>query len=460
MRRRSPRTRAVSRSVITGFGGVSSARTMRTLSLRTVLFLLVLGSACTATPPVTVLRAAPGGFEKVDGDRVKFRRGIQDPFTGLRGGFYVVRSPEDWQNAWQTGAEKDPPATIDFRRDMIVLAVAENKDVMSLQFQRMAETAGFVHVWLRETKKGENCVSKPEQVPFDGVLVSRVDKPFRFYVEEEPAESCGAPPVSTVRCRVGTSDKWSSKLSAQPGDTLECEMDAQTQGRFAITDRVMRLGDLPGGSATKLAYSKGPTRATFTIDVFGKYTISGEATDESGRKGLASAEIEVAPPRTKDVLVQLVWTNFDVSDDPDTFPRVKLRASEKGTGRECSSDTGKNAMCDVRVHSAYTLMKVAASNKRVALNVGYVDERIDKGPLVCIQVYFDGARTVETCDRKHRNADDRWDVGTIDMSTGVIPELVTAPIGDGGVEAAAGDAGKSGDAGGAIPSADGDSPKK
>ena len=59
-----------------------------------------------------------------------------------------------------------------------------------------------------------------------------------------------------------------------------------------------------------------------------------------------------------------------------------------------------------------------AGDKHVPLDVLYADERVEKGPLVCIQVYFDGTRTGETCDRKHRDPDERWNVGIVDMATG------------------------------------------
>jgi len=57
-------------------------------------------------------------------------------------------------------------------------------------------------------------------------------------------------------------------------------------------------------------------RGGFPIDVFGTYSVQAEVTDEGGRKSSLTASIEALPSRTRDVVVQLVWTNFDVSDDP------------------------------------------------------------------------------------------------------------------------------------------------
>jgi hypothetical protein len=82
--------------------------------------------------------------------------------------------------------------------------------------------------------------------------------------------------------------------------------------------------------------------------------------------------------------------------------------------------------------------------------VVYLDERIDKGPLVCVQLYRDGARTGETCDRAHRDADERWTVGVVEMESGLLAgQAGAAGTGDAGAgDAGAADAGDAG-AGGA-----------
>jgi hypothetical protein len=79
------------------------------------------------------------------------------------------------------------------------------------------------------------------------------------------------------------------------------------------------------------------------------------------------------------------------------------------------------------------------------VSVTYADEHADKGPLVCVQVYFDGARTMETCDRKHRSANEKWDVGVLDVGNGKIfdrnaPPAAAAPAAnDAGIADAARD---------------------
>jgi hypothetical protein len=341
------------------------------------------------------------------------------------------------------------PPTLDPKTSMLLLAVAEAdaKDTVQVQIQKAVETGDALHVWVRETKAGQNCTAKLERVPFDVVAAPRIDKPLKFYVEEDRAESCGEPPAVSVKCRLNDTPAWTEKVVAAPGDKIDCEMSSETRGKFALIDSVLALGDLPGGSSAKLAFTKGPARGAFAIDVFGTYLVRAEATDEAGRKSFATATIDALPPKTRDVLVQLVWTNFDASDDPDTFPRVKLIATEqtldakkKPVANECSLDKPRPDLCEVKTRSAYTHMKLKASDKRLPLDVLYTDERIEKGPLVCIQVYFGGTRTSETCDRKHRDPEERWQIGVVDMATGKLLEPAASGA-DAGADGGSADAG-------------------
>lgn len=390
---------------------------------RTSCLIVLVLCGCTPSPAITVVRLGPGEKgDAVRGDAVKIRRGGQEAYAGLRGGFYVVRSPDDWHNAWPGGNEPPFPSSLDPTRSMLLLAVAENKNTVQLHIDRVVETGEMLAVWAHDTRAGEGCNASVERTPFDAVVAPRIDKPVRFYVSEERAESCGQAPGVTVKCRVNEALAWNAKVIAAPGDKIDCEMSAETRGKFALTDSALTLGDLPAGSTAKLTYSKAPLRGIFPVDVYGTYGVRAEATDEGGRKTQVVATVEALPPKTRNVVVQLVWTNYDVSDDPDTFPRVKLRAIDEGrdakSTKECSADAPRPELCEVNTHSAYTHMKLKASDKQVPLEVFYVDERIDKGPLVCVQLYFDGARTAETCDRKHRDPDERWKVGVVEMDTG------------------------------------------
>lgn len=414
---------------------------MRTWPVALLLLAGALGTfaACGSTPAISVIRGdALRTMEPVQGDPLKIKRGAQEGYAGARGGYSVVRTEEDVKAVW---SGHDLPASArpsDPDKRMLIVAVPEAKDVVKARIERVLETGSFVHVFVRETKRGLGCVARSavgEEQVYDVVTVDRIDKPMRFYVEEDQAETCGEPPAVGVKCRLQTKADWSEKLAAQPGDVVECEVTAESRGKFAVVDRGMSVGELPGGSTAKLTFTKGPTRATFPVDVFGTFKVRGEATDESGRKASVVATIEAAPPNTKDVLVQLVWTNFDASDDPETFPRVKLRALDEGAKRECAVDAPSDT-CEVRTRSAYTHMKLKGAAPRSKISVSYTDERVEKGPVVCVQVYFEGKRTAEACDRKGRQAEERWEVGTIDRATGAF-ETSPAPFADGGAPSSA-----------------------
>lgn len=437
-RMRRPKTLAVSGSVIIlGRGRISSPPMVRT-SWFAVAALGGVLCFCGVTPNVSVVNVTPGDkTADIKGDPVKFRRGSHEAYAGMNAGYFVVRTLDDWNATWPSGKAPSMPATLDTTRQMLFLGVPERKDTARLEIKKVLETGGLLHVFAKETRFGENCPQKAEVTPLDAVIVPRIDKPVRFYVEEDRAESCGKPPAASVQCRVGEGQSWSVKLAAQPGDTIDCEMNAESRGKFALVDNVLTLSELPGGSTAKLSYSKGPSRGTFAIDVFGSYTVKAEAADDSGRRTTATATVEALPPKTKDIIVQLVWSNFDVSDDPDTFPRVTLKVTEtapNGQKQVCSSDDEVPLTCDVKKKSAYTHMRLRASDKRVPLDLAYVDERVDKGPLVCVHVYFDGARTAETCDRNVRKPGDAWAVGTLDMATGKMGDGPPPPVDAGAPE--------------------------
>ena len=429
---------------------------MRRTSCLLVLALstAVLGPAavflgCGVSPPVTVVHVPVGQrTETVKGDPVKTRRGDQELYATLRPGFTVVRGNDDWQNVWPAGAVPSMPASFDPARSMLLVAASAEKNTVQLQIQRVVETGDRIHVFVRETKAGENCIRKLENKPVDAVMTERIDKPVKFYVEEEQGDSCGGAPAVSVNCRVGESPTWAPKVNAIPGDKVDCEMSAETRGKFALVDTSLTLGELPGGSAAKLAYTKGTLRGAFVVDVFGPYSLKAEAKDEAGRITIVNAVVDAVPPKTRDVLVQLVWTNFEANDDPSTFPRVKLRATEetrdaknKPTVKECSADAPRPDLCNSKVRGAYTHMSLKASDKHVPLDVLYADERAEKGPIVCIQVYFDGTRTGETCDRKHRAPDERWNVGVIDMASGKVLDPAPNVADAGAPEGGAADAG-------------------
>jgi hypothetical protein len=420
---------------------------MRTRTPLVLAVTLVLASAaiagftaCTSSPMVSVYRLGVGDkSEGLQGDTVKSRRPPQDSFAGAARGYWIVRTREDWNKVWPDGQVPVFPPTLDPSTSMAVVVVPDSRDAVDVKVTKIVESSGFIHVWVRETMRGDACMAHAsDKTPVDALYIPRIEKPVKFYVEEARGESCGDPPATELKCRKADSKEWVTKLEVQPGDLVDCELTSEAKGKFAVVDRALFFSDVPGGSTAKLAYQKGPSRATFRVDAFGTYGLRGEATDESGRKGSAKIEVVAVPPKTKDALVQLVWTNFDAGDDPDTFPRLTLTATA-GTSppRECSLDKQPPDLCEVRRFSAYTMMKLKASSEKVPLSVRYVDERIEKGPLACVHVWFDGARTAEICDRTHRDPDQRWEVGVLDMATGKLGDPLPAGPVDAGVEGGA-----------------------
>jgi hypothetical protein len=388
-----------------------------------VLCFALLGfAACATTPPITVVH--PGAGDKVEdvrGDNVKLRRGPQDVFSGARSGFYIVRNNDDWQRAWPSDKAPPLPPTLDTSKQMLVFGTSDAGNISNLKVQRGIETAEMLYFWVRETKLGEGCVNRSNERAFDAVMTERTDKPVKFIVAEERGESCGAAPKAGIECRLTNQQTWAPKVSAQPGDSVECTLTASAQGKFELIDKNLSMAELPPGSTAKLIFRKGSERGEIEVDVYGKYTVMAEAADEAGRRGKATATIEVEPPKTKDVLVQLAWTNFDVKDVSDTFPRVNLRVAEEGPkGQRCSAEIPVAGLCEVKTRGAYTYMRIPEGTRRLPISVQFLDERVEKGPAPCVHVWFDGNRTGELCDRKHRDPDEIWKVGVLDTATGKI----------------------------------------
>jgi hypothetical protein len=394
--------------------------------------------ACQTTPAVSVVRVASGDkVEEIKGDGVKLKRGPQEAYTNARSGYFVVRSLEDWQRAWPNEKAPPLPPSLDTNSFMLVLAVAETQKVTHVKVQRAIETAEMIYVWVRETRLGDRCLNKSNERAFDAVVTQRIDKPIKFFVDDERGESCGEPPVANVECRKKTDKDWSKTVVAEPGDAVECELTANARGKFELVDSVLSMSELPAGSSAKLLFAKGPQRGELSLDVYGKYLVSAETADEVGRRGRATATIEAKPPKTKDVLVQLVWAGFDRRDESDTFPRVNLRVAEEGPkGQRCSAEIPVPGLCDVKTRGAYTYMRIPEGARKLPISVQFLDERVERGPGPCVHVWYDGERTAETCDRKHRDADEIWKVGTLDTKsgrivedTGAAPSMVAADAG-------------------------------
>ena len=408
---------------------------MRPLSF--VVVLAALFGACVPTPPITVVHVGKGDVNRdVDGDAVKLRRPPPDTWAGVQGGAYIVRSDEDWKRMWKAAPEQPAfPSNIDPLTEMLLLVATEDAIVSKLTITRAVETGSALTVFVRQTMLGEGCVRRSdERLGVDAVVARRVDKPVKFLIEDEDGASCGEPPKAEIGCRVAAAQSWSSKLTVKAGDVVECELSSVANGKYELVDQILTLAEAPPSSNAKLAFSKGPTRATLALDTFGTYSVRAEATDEAGRKGRATAFIDVLPKKTRDVLVQLTWPDVDTSELTTPLPRVLLRVAQEGPrGQRCSAEVPVPGLCEAKTRGPYTYMKIPASRRKLPISLLYLDERAQEGPAPCVNVWFNGERTTSTCDKDHRHAEDRWELGTLETWSGKIiapkppPEPKPAP---------------------------------
>src|SRR5271154_7140480 len=91
-------------------------------------------------------------------------------------------------------------------------------------------------------------------------------------------------------------------------------------------DRTWSFRSLPQGTIAKMTIAPSGTVVTFPTDVFGTYAVGLEVTDDLARTSKGTTDVQVAPSKD-DLVVQMMWTKFDPSDDPTTFPRVELHVA-------------------------------------------------------------------------------------------------------------------------------------
>ena len=118
-------------------------------------------------------------------------------------GFHVVKSEDQLNGLWRTPGDQKFPQGHDSSASMLLVAIAGEPDIMQTRIHKVLETGSALHVYVRETRRGAQCANHPDHTPSDAVSVTRIEKPVRFYVEEESAESCGELPAVAVKCRAG-----------------------------------------------------------------------------------------------------------------------------------------------------------------------------------------------------------------------------------------------------------------
>jgi hypothetical protein len=382
-------------------------------------------SACDHSPPFVVERGRLGERSQlVSGDVLRLKRPAQDGYDGIAAGYYVVRSEEQWQALFAKGQEHPLPPNFDFSRSMLVVS-AGTPEMEKTHVGRVVDASGAIHVYVQDTLRGTECkAERGTQPPFDITVADRVDKNVMIHVDTDQLPTCGAAPTAAVKCRLAKAEQWSEKVTANPGDAVECEATVDAKGAFVVIDKSWQFSELPGGSLTKMSFSRENQRVAFNVDLFGTYKATFEVSDEADRRGHATGVVEVAPAKSPDLFVQMLWAGFDRNDDPSTFPRIELvvhdipaRGQKEKTCSVAASP--KPDFCDIKSENYITNLKILGSaTHSFATGVHYIDERVDGGPYVCLRVYLNGARTADTCDRAKRGADETWNLGALDGATG------------------------------------------
>ena len=387
-------------------------------------------AACDHSPPFSVEKARLGEHSPlVTGDALRVSRPAQEGYEGIHSGYYVVHTPEEWNALFERGKERPVPQAVDFARNMVIVAAGGN-DLQKTHVHRVVDTANTIHVYVEETLRGAGCnAEKGASAPYEVDITDRIDKTVKVHVDTAQSPGCGNAPTATVKCRKQNVDTWSpEKLIASPGDTVECDAAINAQGSFVVVDKSWQFTELPGGSLSKMAFTRESMRVAFTVDLFGTYKATFEVADEADRRGHATGIVEVLAPKTQDPFIQMLWAGFDTGDDPSTFPRVELTVKDMpARGKKestCTLTTAANAaqkpaFCDIKGSTTLTDLKLdGGAGKPYLVGVHYIDDRYDGGPYVCLRVYLNGSRTADTCDRAKRGADDTWSLGALDGTTG------------------------------------------
>ena len=422
-------------------------------------FLLSSLSCSTVAPPTRVLVSrTPTGDRAMheEGEPLKVNR--WDPETarkGLSRGFFVVKNELEWRTLWPTlEADRIPllPRDLDFSKEMLLVSSPTDGEAIASEVKSATETEqNGVHVYVTQELPGMGCPAKPKDsdtIAYDLARVRRVDnKDVRFHVDTVRAEPCGDAPGTKITCRPnGKPGTFVDKLSVGPGTDVACIASSTTASR-PVFDRTWTFMALPPGSTTKMTVGSGGAGVSFVTDVFGKYVLQLEITDDLQRKGTTTNEVEVAPP--KDVLaLQMMWTKFDPNEDVTTFPRVELHvlgvtppevvkkatviarqtapAVKWGKVVDCNVENDKPPYwCVAKVAGSTTVMTLdRTSAPRFAIGVHYTDERVAGQAVLCVRAFRDGKMQTELCDTSPEKEGAWWEPGVIDGESGKTPEAM------------------------------------
>ena len=414
-------------------------------NLRPYLVLALVSLACTTLgrvivyPPLNDAKSTPD----IEGtELVPISLGTEN-YKEAKPGFHVSRSSEDWLDVWRDprpdARHPAPPSQVSFSDQMIISAVVDDPKITSFEIAGVRRSPNGVHLYVTETLVGEGCAAPParEEPWMAFVAVPRVDDDLHVHQDRVHDPRCSAPPEAKVQCRVaGSGQTPSDKMTAAPGITVDCDgtKSAASPGG-TLVDRNWYLESLPLGSTVRLTVSKSTVGVTFPLDAWGTYVVRHEVSDDSGKSGRGTASIDVLPPAGI-VPIELVWSKFDRSDDPSTFPRIQIHVIEHPAPfgdrtRDCSVDAQKPAWCEIAEVGVTQQVKLKPQpGKRYRVEVRYVDDRFKGAPVACVRTFPDGKKAVDLCEYPDtvRNAGATWALGAIDPETGTFGDPNAKPV--------------------------------
>jgi hypothetical protein len=418
--------------------------------MRASSYLLVAGlcallvPGCASDPSLYVHRLKLGRKSpRESGETLKSQRPDGEHFGTAQPGFFALKSRDEWTHFWEGSGQAPEPPQIDYERKMVLVAVTESAQSQALRIGDVIETGIGVHVYVTETRPGEACPTRTQGVSKqDFVIVDHSTKPVHFHVEPEQANSCGDAPIAHVQCRVAPpappgnaankatatatsaptineSGSGSQEIFATPGETVECDARQEVRGVFAAVDRRWSFYEFPQGSSAKLLFDPSGMRVRFSVDNYGRYGVRFEVMDDGGRKGDATTAV-VASPSKDGLYMRLGWSGFNASDDPETFPRVRLETTGPGSAAACSADaTTRPPWCDIKRQGRNEQLRIASQDGSFPTTVKYIDDRASGSPMVCLKVFLNGVQTTDVCDKEARKSGDTWRVGALVSRSGL-----------------------------------------
>ncbi|WP_394838536.1 hypothetical protein LVJ94_16670 [Pendulispora rubella] len=338
--------------------------------------------------------------------------------------FALLSNQEDWDLFFADHPQHAQSRSVDFKKVVVLASYVAEPDASQLETTQVIDNGSAFHVYMRETFPGDGCKPHTGGKAYELITLPKAKKTVHVHVDSVRGAACGASVGATVACHLNSDPKWvGGNFAAKVGDVVECKASIQAGGRLVV-DRTWLLTEAPKGSVTKLQFQDGGASVRFPTDVFGRYRVRVEVTDEDSKRGIAQTVVDAAVG--EGTFVEMAWSNFELSSDASKFPKVELHATDvpgaPPARHDCSVVTGgvdRPGWCEVQTHAASTVMRLHKEPAgRFAVHVKYVSERTDASPVLCVRTLSAGAVVTEGCDAQTRKAGALWELGTMDEASG------------------------------------------